>query len=99
MRALHWSARALAVGRAAGLSLGPAWYTCATAAAAGSSFDEAARFARLGVLVSREAGDLVFTSRNLLALATVELVTGSPTGPWRTWAGSRSSNRRKPSAM
>ncbi|MEV0096902.1 LuxR family transcriptional regulator [Streptomyces sp. NPDC050738] len=77
-RALQWSERALSVGRAAGLSLGPAWYTCAMTAMAGSSFDEAARFARLGVLVSREARDLVFTSRNLLALGTVELVTGEP---------------------
>ncbi|GAA1374408.1 helix-turn-helix transcriptional regulator [Streptomyces beijiangensis] len=77
-RALHWSERALAVGRDAGLSLGPAWYTCAMTAMAGSSFDEAVRYARLGALVSREAGDLVFTSRNLLALGTAELVTGQP---------------------
>ncbi|MEV5788253.1 LuxR family transcriptional regulator [Streptomyces sp. NPDC052192] len=78
VRAARWSERALAIGRGAGLSLGPAWYTCALTAAAGSSFEDAARFARMGALVSREAGDLVFTSRNLWALGTVELVTGRP---------------------
>lgn len=77
-RAARWSERALAIGRGAGLSLGPAWYTCALTAAAGSSFDDATRFARMGTLVSREAGDLVFTSRNLSAWGTTELVTGHP---------------------
>ncbi|HET6855955.1 MAG TPA: LuxR family transcriptional regulator [Streptomyces sp.] len=75
-RALAWGARAMDVCVRAGLSLGPAWYTAALTEAAGGSFARAAEQARLGALVSREEHDLVFTSRNLLALGTVQLVTG-----------------------
>ncbi|WP_434587485.1 LuxR C-terminal-related transcriptional regulator [Streptomyces sp. A5-4] len=75
-RALGWGARAMEVCVRAGLSLGPAWYTTALTEAAGGGFHRAAEQARLGALVSREEHDLVFTSRNLLVLGTVQLVTG-----------------------
>ncbi|WP_433324966.1 LuxR C-terminal-related transcriptional regulator [Spirillospora sp. CA-294931] len=77
-RALAWSERALAVCSAAGLSPGPVWYTGALVQTAGGTFQQAAEYAHRGALVSREEHDLVFRSRNLLALGTVRLITGRP---------------------
>ncbi|MFE0106090.1 LuxR C-terminal-related transcriptional regulator [Streptomyces sp. NPDC059009] len=75
-RALEWSERATVVCAAAGLSPGPSWYTAALAETAGGSFARAAERARLGAQSSREDHDLLFTSRNLLALGSVQLATG-----------------------
>ncbi|NEB80946.1 helix-turn-helix transcriptional regulator, partial [Streptomyces sp. SID14478] len=78
-RAVRFSERALTVGRDVGLSLGPAWYSRALAALCGTSFAEAARFARLGEVASREVDDQVFTSRNVFVQGLVDLITGHPT--------------------
>ncbi|MFI7341029.1 LuxR C-terminal-related transcriptional regulator [Streptomyces sp. NPDC050085] len=77
-RAVHFGERALEVSRDVGLSLGPAWYSRALAALCGTSFTEAARFARLGEAASREVDDQVFTSRNVFVQGLVDLVTGRP---------------------
>lgn len=75
-KALTWSERALEVCSTAGLSPGPACYTAAVAQTAGGTFERAVHYARRGLTASREEHDAIFTSRNLLALATAYLVSG-----------------------
>ncbi|MGW2401633.1 AAA family ATPase [Kitasatospora sp. NPDC001664] len=75
-RALEWAGRALRHRSVTGLSAGPVSYTAALAETAGGAFARAAEHAALGLRVAREEHDLVFTSRNLLALGTVRLATG-----------------------
>ncbi|MEU3463843.1 LuxR C-terminal-related transcriptional regulator [Streptomyces sp. NPDC006733] len=85
-QALRWSERASAVCAASGLSPGPVWYTAALAETAGGSFTRAAEFAARAARTSHEEHDMVFASRSLLALGTVQLVTGSAAEAARTLA-------------
>ncbi|MEV7415288.1 AAA family ATPase [Streptomyces sp. NPDC089919] len=73
---LAWARRSLELTIEAGLSPGPAWYVAAMAEAAGGSFTRATGYARRGVQASEEERDLVFLSRNLYALGTVQLAMG-----------------------
>ncbi|WP_344646422.1 helix-turn-helix transcriptional regulator [Streptomyces durmitorensis] len=75
-QALHWSARAVDLTAAAGLSPGPAWYTAATAETCGGSFAHALRHAAHGVRASREEQDALHTTRGLWALGAALLHTG-----------------------
>ncbi|MER5807891.1 LuxR C-terminal-related transcriptional regulator [Streptomyces sp. NPDC002033] len=75
-RALHWSARAVALTAAAGLSPGPAWYTAALAHSCGGAFPEALRYAEQGVRASREERDSLHVARGLWVLGAVHLHTG-----------------------
>ncbi len=75
-QALHWSARAVDLTAAAGLSPGPAWYTAAMAEAGGGSFAQALRCAAHGVRASREEQDALHTTRALWALGAALLHTG-----------------------
>ncbi|MEV8319278.1 LuxR C-terminal-related transcriptional regulator [Streptomyces sp. NPDC059900] len=75
-QALHWSARAVDLTAAAGLSPGPAWYTAAMAQASGGSFAHALRYAAHGVRASREEQDALHTTRALWALGAALLHTG-----------------------
>ncbi|MFJ1864762.1 AAA family ATPase [Streptomyces sp. NPDC088097] len=75
-RALEWSARAVALTAAAGLSPGPAWYTAALAQSCGGAFPEALRYAAQGVRASREERDALHVARGLWILGAVHLHTG-----------------------
>lgn len=75
--ALSWSEQALETCSAAGLSMGPAWYTASIAQAAGGSFQRAVQYAQRGIVASREVHDAIFTSRSLLALATAQRIMGN----------------------
>ncbi|MFC8127427.1 AAA family ATPase [Streptomyces sp. NPDC057302] len=75
-QALHWSARAIDLTEAAGLSPGPAWYTAAMAETSGGSFAHALRYATHGVRASREEQDALHTTRGLWALGAALLHTG-----------------------
>ncbi|MFD4476800.1 LuxR C-terminal-related transcriptional regulator [Streptomyces sp. NPDC058471] len=75
-QALRWSARAVDLTAAAGLSPGPAWYTAAMAEAGGGSFAHALRYAAHGVRASREEQDALHTTRGLWALGAALLHTG-----------------------
>ncbi|MFG2621258.1 LuxR C-terminal-related transcriptional regulator [Streptomyces sp. NPDC048507] len=75
-RALHWSARAVALTAAAGLSPGPAWYTAALAHSCGGAFPDALRYAEQGVRASREERDSLHVARGLWVLGAVRLHTG-----------------------
>ncbi|WP_261992630.1 helix-turn-helix transcriptional regulator [Streptomyces sp. adm13(2018)] len=78
--ALEWSARAVELTRAAGLSPGPAWYTAALAHSCGGSFTQALRYAEQAVRASREEHDALYTSRGLWMLGAVRLHTGEMEG-------------------
>ncbi|MYW03292.1 helix-turn-helix transcriptional regulator, partial [Streptomyces sp. SID3343] len=75
-KAVTWSERALALCAAAGLSPGPVRWTAAVAQLAGGRFETAIRHAERGLHASRDAHDTIFTSRNLLVLASTHLATG-----------------------
>ncbi|MEW1929273.1 helix-turn-helix transcriptional regulator [Streptomyces sp. NPDC088360] len=75
-QALLWSARAVDLTAAAGLSPGPAWYTAAMAETCGGSFAQALRHAAHGVRASREEQDALHTTRGLWALGAALLHTG-----------------------
>ncbi|MFD3515728.1 LuxR C-terminal-related transcriptional regulator [Streptomyces sp. NPDC058657] len=79
-RALEWSARAVELTEAAGLSPGPAWYTAALAHSCGGSFARALRHAEQGVRASREEHDALYTSRGLWMLGAVRLHIGETEG-------------------
>ncbi|MCZ4119736.1 helix-turn-helix transcriptional regulator [Streptomyces sp. H39-S7] len=83
-QALRWSDRASAVCVASGLSPGPVWYTAALAETAGGSFTRATEFAARAARTSHEEHDMIFASRSLLALGTVQLITGSAVEASRT---------------
>lgn len=83
-QALQWSDRASAVCLASGLSPGPVWYTAALAETAGGSFTRAAELAARAARISHEEHDMIFASRSLLALGTVQLITGSTAEATRT---------------
>ncbi|MFI6321059.1 LuxR C-terminal-related transcriptional regulator [Nonomuraea sp. NPDC050556] len=79
-RALVHAAHALSLTDAARLSPGPAWYTAATAEAAGGDMRRAQTYATLGVQASREDHDVIFLARNLHVLGHVRLVGGDAEG-------------------
>ncbi|MEU6123820.1 LuxR C-terminal-related transcriptional regulator [Streptomyces sp. NPDC047123] len=75
-QALHWSARAVDLTAAAGLSPGPAWYTAALAQTCGGTFARALSLAAHGVRASREERDALHTARGLWVLGAALLHTG-----------------------
>ncbi|MEU5683738.1 helix-turn-helix domain-containing protein [Streptomyces venezuelae] len=75
-QALHWSARAVDLTAAAGLSPGPAWYTAALAQTCGGTFARALSLAAHGVRASREERDALHTARGLWILGATQLHTG-----------------------
>ncbi|MFD6431811.1 AAA family ATPase [Streptomyces venezuelae] len=75
-QALDWSARAVDLTAAAGLSPGPAWYTAALAQTCGGTFARALRLAAHGVRASREERDALHTARGLWILGATQLHTG-----------------------
>ncbi|WP_328296762.1 LuxR family transcriptional regulator [Streptomyces sp. NBC_00435] len=74
--ALAWADQAVRLSTAAGLSMGPAWYTAALTQSAAGSFAAALRTASCGARASQEEGDGLYVSRNLWVMGAVQLHTG-----------------------
>ncbi|MGV9887959.1 AAA family ATPase [Streptomyces sp. NPDC003395] len=77
-KAVEWSERVISLCTAAGLSLGPAWFSASVAQAAGGSFRQARAYARQGLATSRDEQDALFVSRNLFALGVAQRFGGDP---------------------
>ncbi|HET6357962.1 AAA family ATPase [Streptomyces sp.] len=77
--AAEYGHRVVSLTSRVGLSPGPAWYTAAVVEAAGGSFARAEAHALRGVRASKAEHDVVFLSRALFALGTIQLVLGRVT--------------------
>lgn len=96
--ALAWADQAVRRSTAAGLSMGPAWYTAALTQSAAGSFAAALRTAACGARASQEEGDGLYVSRNLWVLGAVQLHTGEVAGAVASLTAVAEAQRHVPTA-